>query len=104
MRTTKLRGVVIAHASAGVRMRLASALIGGRPVLLAAEIGGVLAHLALVARGRAPGPVAIVLCESERERLVGSDAWARAEAEGSVLVCVRRGEPLDDLCDQLEAA
>ena len=76
--TERGRGVVIAHPSPSIRVRLALALLEERPVFLASGSGGLLHHVELAQTGCVEAPCAIVLSAAQLRALRGPDRQACA--------------------------
>jgi len=69
------RGVIIAHPSPGLRMRLAMAFIDRHPVFLSNGIAGLRRQVAEILAGRARAPEAFVLGEAALSALEAHEGW-----------------------------
>lgn len=84
------RGIVIAHPSPSVRVRLAMGLLDERPVFMANGPVGLLRQLEAVASGVVRAPEALVLGELELTAFRESALWVTITRRPMTLVLIAR--------------
>lgn len=82
------RGVIIAHPSPGLRMRLAMAFIDRHPVFLSNGVAGLLRQVGEIVAGRARAPEAFVLGTEALTALRSDRAWPQIEAWRPTIVVI----------------